>query len=749
MHCAKCGKRLMYNLKICPFCGEPVPAVQRKKAVIQMITLGILVVLTCVTSLLFIYYNQTAGPSSAARNFFLYFFTSSLFALVAFCLVVIIIDYVDFFIRKPIWGSVILVIILLLALCGYLFYRQYKFSKDIPAVLTVIQDQLSEAMAAKIMGDSIIAKRPMPGASMIRVEATSQQAANRLKRLRNSTSVPKRISGYLEVAIDWANDVASAARNEKQWGELGAEPNDFPLDLSEGQARQLVKISAEKIAELEEFADTAIARGDRDTMRYIAAKFLVQKHWLEGIIHSTKSWHSFVVFVPTALALEIERPDIKGPEMGAPLRPTLFKYGKTIRNICLSREPGVATFYCAEGLMQAADRLGRAAADFARGDEKTKEETKKGWEETKEETKEDLPPSQTGTAQSSPAVQNFYNECEKKGGKIGSTQVKKYLPTTELGYTCEYKEDNKSCWDYLTFSGGQYKGGEEGCPEQNLVPHFPEEKKSSQFPGERPMTWEEEEEEEEKFPEEWDGVYPYSATMQCTGNIPNLPPAIPVQGTITVTNNVGVDSGGTSFEIDESNTAQETLTYSEIQSQTGGGYYGAWSYVTIYYHFYQIGGKKMFIAYGVGVLGYSDPTGYYTANCTGATSATAESPKWEEEVPTAGEFDGFYAVEYDTSCKVSPPVGCGSDWSATGGQTYFSVMNNVVRDAYGQEAHIDTSGNAVIVRDASSGSHKIMYVTKLHFSKSGDKVTITGTNVSTDVSDSCTEICTETYTRTR
>lgn len=66
-------------------------------------------------------------------------------------------------------------------------------------------------------------------------------------------------------------------------------------------------------------------------------------------------------------------------------------------------------------------------------------------------------------------VQAFYNECKAKGGiSPGPGGKKERLPTTESGYTCWYQ--NRTCWDFLTYSRERYMGGAPGCPELNLLP---------------------------------------------------------------------------------------------------------------------------------------------------------------------------------------------------------------------------------------------------------------------------------------
>lgn len=80
------------------------------------------------------------------------------------------------------------------------------------------------------------------------------------------------------------------------------------------------------------------------------------------------------------------------------------------------------------------------------------------------------------TPRISPRLQIFYNQCQARGGIVGGAgTVKARLPTTESGYTCVYKFNSPNwgenpCWDFLTYSGGRYLGGNTGCPEWNLTP---------------------------------------------------------------------------------------------------------------------------------------------------------------------------------------------------------------------------------------------------------------------------------------
>ena len=137
-------------------------------------------------------------------------------------------------------------------------------------------------------------------------------------------------------------------------------------------------------------------------------------------------------------------------------------------------------------------------------------------------------------------VQTFFDECTAKGGIVGGTGgVKARLPTTESGYTCWY-DDNKKCWDFLTYSKERYMGGNRGCPEQGLVPEQP------QVPA---------------VLDGFDGFYQGSETATCSGaGVGPITATEPIS--FTVEGNQIVDPSGTVGNIDIDRSGNLNWTWS-------------------------------------------------------------------------------------------------------------------------------------------------------------------------------------------
>ncbi len=375
-------------------------------------------------------------------------------------------------------GGIIILLILLLLFFnfGRSLFSAKGYEKAAQA-LPLMQDYLTEAAAAKIMGDAIIAAKPTPGAAWSKVTKAGQSSSENLSAL----ALPDLLADYQATAVAWSNQVVAASKNTKTWKDLTAQPGDFKLTLNNAKAKEFFKTSLQNIAALKEFGDAAIKRKDKEAMRYIAAKLLVQEHWLNGLLHSTKAGWLAVGPVPAARA---EEP---------------FKYGQPIRNVCLNIT-GVAGAYCAQAAIQSVNEIAASAIGFAEGENIDEEEWEQDWEEIE---KIPLPEGTAGQEVSQPSVEGghllegegitegesvleielsptvriFYNQCQAKGGIVGgSGKVMARMPTTESGHKCEYKTDSPNfgkgipCWDLLTYSGGRYLGGNSGCPEHGLVP---------------------------------------------------------------------------------------------------------------------------------------------------------------------------------------------------------------------------------------------------------------------------------------
>lgn len=338
--------------------------------------------------------------------------------------------------------------------CLGIFLSVSKDYEKSANVLPLMQDYLTEAAAAKIMGDSIMIDKPTPNASFTKVKTSAQTAAENLAAL----SVPNTLKDYKKTAVDWANEIVVAAKNTKIWKDLPSQPADFQLALNNGKAEDWFKTSLQKIHLLKEFGDSAIKNKDRETMRYIAAKLAIQQHWLNGIIHSEKA--GFLSFDLISVVLG------KGE----------FKYGPGIRNVCLDIT-GVAGAYCAQAAAISTWEITASAIGFVEQQPGAEEAWNGAWHNAEAMGKIFESEPAIGVTEHSPTVQAFYGGCKAKGGLVGgSGMAMARMPTTQGGYKCEYKTDSPHfgkgilCWDVLTYSGGRYMGGNSGCPEYGLIP---------------------------------------------------------------------------------------------------------------------------------------------------------------------------------------------------------------------------------------------------------------------------------------
>jgi len=245
MHCPSCGKKIPAFSKFCPACGKSHSA------------------------------NVKEGKPrrSLGRQFL-----SCLGYLALVFLILTLIFFVFFFFG--VWGS-----------------RLGNYQKS-AEVLPLFQDSLAEASAAKIMGDSIIIGHPTSGASFTKVKNSAETIAKRLSDL----TVPSQLDDYKRVAVNWSNAIAASAKDTKTWKDLPSQPADFQLTLNDGKAKEWLKTSIQNIQILKEFGDTAIKNKDREAMRYIAARLLVQQHWVNGILHSKDAGFLSFNLVSPALA---------------------------------------------------------------------------------------------------------------------------------------------------------------------------------------------------------------------------------------------------------------------------------------------------------------------------------------------------------------------------------------------------------------------------------------------------------------
>ncbi|MFA5412982.1 MAG: zinc-ribbon domain-containing protein [Patescibacteria group bacterium] len=612
MRCSKCGRSLGMIAKFCPKCGTEVTAGQKKKSLITFVVwLAVFLILIPV----FYYLSVKSGSLEDHSNLEIFgavALVAFLTACVLYLIYLIIYSIVRFFIIHPIVSSVVLGAVLILVGFGAYAYLADKNEKDFSDSLYLIQDNLAEATVAKIMGDSLVAKKPLITASWQRVGIETQMVSGRLKAL----NVPKELESYKEAAIAWTDEVGIASLDPKVWKDVADDPGNFDLKLRDKRAEQLFEKSVQKISEFKEFGDNSIKMKNNVSMLYIGAKLRVERHWLNGITHSEKASLLGFNFISSAEAALPAVPEV-GPGMdvtcqvcGNPsVKMTDYQrkmyncdlkcnpsgqqgqsqgggtvggqttggtvggtnsgqtggttggtaggmtggtagsgdYQTPTRRICIGRggtstgSGGPTNVYCVEDVLQSTNGIDASAIGFAKGEKNSGKDWENGWHNL-----EGLGVISTGepSAQgNSPTVQKFYDECTARGGTVGGAGMAKVrLPTTEFGYTCDYKKDSSTgCWAFLTYSGGAYMGGNPGCEEKNLLPDTGKEEADKKVGG------------------RWDGHYvgPLSGTCASTSGRTY---ADTVGMDFAVVNNVTYDSTVNVYvSIDEGGFAIETF----------------------------------------------------------------------------------------------------------------------------------------------------------------------------------------------
>lgn len=559
MLCVKCGKPLPPSAQFCPNCGEKAPEKPPSPRFSSTLTIFIISLL----GLIFLSYLRNVPSIFVIENERLINLGIFGFALI---IVVLLLTKIFAFLKKIFrqgFKKPILLIpggLIVLLILGGIYYGIVWFSSssyyDIEDSLSNLQDIILETAVGKSIGDTIQSgNRNVPsGWSMNKISETAQTRAEWL----NNLSVNSRLIDYKKVLIQWTSEIREAAKNPKNWEDLAERPADFSLTMNSRKANQLFAESVKKISELKQFGDLAVKNKDRQAMRYIAAKLLIQKHWLDGIAYSEDPGFLDFSFIPLAYA-----------------------YTGNPRKICYRDYRGVGT--CYEEVVQWTTEMYNAAEAYSQGETTAEQQ----WTELGQKL-EGTPVGGAGITEGekeemkySPKVQQFIDDCHGLAGIVdGTGTVKTRMPTTESGYTCEYKQEGNTCWKMLTYSGGYYAGGNPGCPEANLLPKIvveptkPKEKDETTTPIQ----------EEEKTPVtycDFNGNYSISGTITCQGTYVS-PISKSYSGTLGVRNNSVQDVDGTWRKIDSNGNVT-------ISTNIPVAFGGAATRMT--YYFYCSGGK--------------------------------------------------------------------------------------------------------------------------------------------------------------
>jgi predicted nucleic acid-binding Zn ribbon protein len=285
IHCTHCGKEIPKDGKFCSECGINILGItipgtadknmkKEKNKRFYSLWSGIFL-LSYVISYYFAATSVTAGETGFVKKLV----GALILALIICGALSMVFRFLKFFIRHYVWGILLLIIVAVPSIV-YINAPSSNAFSDQDVIL--LQENFVEIAAAKIMGDSVMDKEPTSGASMVKVAGAVTAASKTVTDL----NVPSSLKGYKQSAITWAEQIATTSKNTKNWKDIPSQPGDFPLTVSDAEAERLFQNSIGILAALKKEGHDLIVKRDRNAMRYVAAKALIQQHWLNGLLHS-------------------------------------------------------------------------------------------------------------------------------------------------------------------------------------------------------------------------------------------------------------------------------------------------------------------------------------------------------------------------------------------------------------------------------------------------------------------------------
>lgn len=364
---------------------------------------------------------------------------------------------------------------------GILIYRGQRYN-GLPNKLFLTQETLSEAAAAKEVGDLLAAGNSgaLKNFDWQGVEKIADNTANTLSKLNNSV-----LSDYQKAGIAWAEKIRDAAKDQEKWKGLPAEPDDFTIKLTDSKAEELFNKSLAKTFELAQFGTDAVRREDKEAMRYIAAKLLVQEHWLKGLSkYQTAGIFSGLinpVYAQDSSKKKFDKEDANSAaSFVLALKLAALEYsaaGNTKEDKAAAEAWKKAAFDMCLTVAETnlAPQVLAGLIEDAKSQLPPDQQFIKEW--SKAASQADLAPQiltdliKNAATQSPPQAQAFKDDCLAKGGMLGGiARTNEWLATTEDGYYCRFKQEEKTCWKFLSYSGGIASGGEGDCKQENILP---------------------------------------------------------------------------------------------------------------------------------------------------------------------------------------------------------------------------------------------------------------------------------------
>ncbi|MCU0679109.1 MAG: hypothetical protein MUC28_01515 [Planctomycetes bacterium] len=195
-----------------------------------------------------------------------------------------------FIFRRPVYGIIGFVLVFIVGAAAVYLLAGRTYNSEI--TLSYIQQDLVELAAIKLAANSY----PVTG----KPDAKWEEAASSTRIKNNNIMAvyaPAVFTDYRLAAVNWARGLLGSA-NTGDWKKIPDQPGDFNFAISDKQAAQWLAGSVKKISDLKTAGDTAIKDKDRDAMRQVAAGLLVEKHWLNGILHSTEDSLAYKLAIP-------------------------------------------------------------------------------------------------------------------------------------------------------------------------------------------------------------------------------------------------------------------------------------------------------------------------------------------------------------------------------------------------------------------------------------------------------------------
>lgn len=469
MFCTHCGTRMSKDDHFCPKCGEKNPgaaseekpeqpaqeeAKTETKPAVRPKAKWWQTLLGCFFGLLVMVFVFAAiaygGASSASsKNAATAVMTIAISLVLLILAIFIIIAIIRGFIKKPVATAITLGILIVVIVIPTIIIVSGVKARSVES-FTAFQSAFADLIAAQSRGDDMNSGDLPSDFSSVKTQASKD--AEILGQIQLSGSLEE----YQATVTGWAGKVRDDAQSKSTWKKHPALPDALKQPLSENAIARYWQDAIDKIAATKEFGDWAIAKGDKETMRNISGILAAENFFLANSSFATaKADSNLISFFSTAQAkggFVFPRGHCDPGPCGGKLRRKLPPIYSAARGYTVSQPDAAAQWQT-----NWSDLL----SDFKISDGSNTG----GAGLTQGQTQNNV----------SPMEQAFTDECHAKGGTVGGTGgVKTRLPTTlSAGFNCNYPSGDHSCWDYLTTSGERYMGGENGCPELNLVPQIP------------------------------------------------------------------------------------------------------------------------------------------------------------------------------------------------------------------------------------------------------------------------------------